>query len=393
MANPSSTISELENQLKEWQKKSEDLEQHIRSLSLVNRQQTELINLLMVSLPFGVVMMDANNVVVQMNRAAELILDKESSDSVGNKCSVLFNCLEQHNECPVLKGKALDRIETSCPGLDDKTFLRSAILNEDGSQPVVIEAFFDLTEKKQVEQQLVAASKAKDEFLGMISHELRTPLNSIMGYASLLHETYVQDDKESINKFAGNIEYAGQMLLKVVDGLLELSELTAKKITADKLPIDISMVVTQIEYRMEKEYQERGNKLVISEKGIKPFYQDLTVLMKILYELISNANKFTSNGQVSLDIETENVNDKDFIIFKVSDTGCGMTEETINEIFKMFAQADTSVSRSHNGMGLGLTITEKLVELLSGEIDVTSELGHGTEFKVTLPYEPVAIKN
>lgn len=393
MADPSSTISELENQLKEWQKKSENLEQHIRSLSLVNRQQTDLINLLMVSLPFGVVMMDENNTIVQMNRAAELILDKESSDSVGKKCNVLFNCLEQHNECPVLKGKALDRIETSCPDLEDKTFLRSAILNEDGSQPVVIEAFFDLTEKKQVEQQLVAASNAKDEFLGMISHELRTPLNSIMGYASLLHETFVQDDKESINKFAGNIEYAGQMLLKVVDGLLELSELTAKKIIADKLPIDISMVVTQIEYRMEKEFQEQGNKLVISEKGIKPFHQDLTVLMKILYELISNANKFTSNGKVALDIYTENVDDKVFIIFKVSDTGCGMTDETINEVFKMFAQADTSVSRLHNGMGLGLTITEKFVELLNGKIEVTSELGHGTEFKVTLPYEPVVIKN
>jgi len=186
----------------------------------------------------------------------------------------------------------------------------------------------------------------------MISHELRTPLNVIQGYSSLLEEELTNIESDDASMYVERIHSAGDMLLQVVNNLLELSDLTAGKIKADYIPIDLQMIVTQLEYRLASVFTDNGNKLVFKYEDIEPFEQDLALLMRVLYELLVNANKFTENGEVTLFISLEKKDGVDWLCFKISDAGCGMTEDTVKQIFTAFHQADASLTRSYEGLGL-----------------------------------------
>ncbi|HFD31544.1 MAG TPA: PAS domain-containing sensor histidine kinase [Gammaproteobacteria bacterium] len=378
----------LQQEVEDLRLKNTDLEEQLKAYSLISTGQTSLINKLIDKVPFGVMLINQDSIVIHANVAAGKIFETELSNMKGQHCNQFFECYDECGNCPATtsKNKEVNLKPIRCVD-HNKHVMHSAFVSNEGSEKIVVETFIDITEIKQAEEELLKINKTKDEFLGMISHELRTPLNVIQGYSSLLEEELSNVDNVDVSEYVENIQHSGEMLLQLVNNLLELSNLTAGKVQADNIPIEIQMIVTQLQYRLEKTYEKNHNKLIINAEDIPPFEQDLALLMKVLYELLINANKFTENGEVTLSITLQKKDGADWISFKVSDTGCGMTEGTMNQIFSAFHQADSSLTRSHEGLGLGLSIVEKIVKIINGYIEVESELGKGSSFAILLPYD------
>lgn len=378
----------LQQEVEELRKKNTDLDARLTAYSSVSLGQTSLINKLIDKVPFGVMLLNKDSIVIQANNAAGKIFDCAISEITGQHCSQFFECFNECDNCPTLiaENKEIGLRPVKC--VNNKYVMHSAFVSDEGSEKIVVETFIDITEIKQAEAELIKVSNTKDEFLGMISHELRTPLNVIQGYSSLLEEELRNIANVDVSLYVENITQSGEILLQVVNNLLELSNLTSGKVQADNIPIEMEMIVAQLQYRLEKTFENNHNTFSIHAEKIKPFEQDLALLMKILYELLINANKFTENGEVTLTISLQKKDSADWLRFVISDTGCGMTKNTMEQIFNAFHQADSSLTRAYEGLGLGLSIVEKMVRIINGYIDVESEVGKGSSFAIYLPYHP-----
>ena len=375
-------ILTLQDEVALLRKKNTDLDERLKAYSLINSGQTSLINKLIGKVPFGVILINEERLITHANDAAGKIFSMPASQLEGVNSNDFFEAPEfSHDD---ISRKQITRLNNG------KYVMHSAFVSNEGSQNVIVESFIDISEIKHTEQELIRVSQTKDEFLGMISHELRTPLNVIQGYSSLLEEEVRNINSTDAVLYVEHINRAGQMLLKVVSNLLELSDLTAGKVKADIIPIDLEMIVTQLQYRLEEDVAGEGNKLVFKYDDIPPFEQDLALLMKILYELLSNANKFTVAGEITVSISLQEKDGADWLRFEVSDTGCGMTEKTIKQIFAAFHQADSFLTRAYEGLGLGLSLVEKIVKIINGVIEVESEIDVGSTFVVSVPYQVVS---
>lgn len=389
MSSSSSNTIDLERQLLALQdevellrKKNTDLDERLKAYSLISSGQTSLINKLIDKVPFGVMLINEEHIITHANDAAGKIFSMDTAQLDGLNSNDFFKYPEfSHDE---ISRKQITRLNNG------KYVMHSAFISDEGSQKIIVESFIDISEIKHAEQELIKVSQTKDEFLGMISHELRTPLNVIQGYSSLLEEEVRNINSTDAVLYVEHINRAGQMLLKVVSNLLELSDLTAGKVKADIIPFDLEMIVTQLQYRLEEDVAAEGNKLVFKYDDIPAFEQDLALLMKILYELLSNANKFTAAGEIIVSISLQNKDGADWLRFEVSDTGCGMTEKTIKQIFDAFHQADSSLTRAYEGLGLGLSLVEKIVKIINGVIEVESEIDKGSTFVISVPYQVVS---
>lgn len=373
----------LQKEVDDLRKRNIDLDERLKAHSLINTGQISLINKLIDKVPFGVMLLNEQHLIIHANTAAETIFSSSISDMKGQHRNQYF---EPYGESEKGKDKALE-LQLVKSIKNSKYVLHSAFVSDEGSEKIKVETFVDITKIKNAEKELLKTNKTKDEFLGMISHELRTPLNLIQGYTSLLEAELGEDQTEDVSSYIQVINGAGKNLLRLVNNLLELSDLTAGKIKADYIPIDLSMIITQLQYRLEEDVKNNGNKLSFITDNIDPFNQDLSLLMRALYELLTNANKFTSHGEVRLAVTLQKKDNADWLCFEVSDTGCGMTENTIQLIFNAFHQVDSSLTRSYEGLGLGLSLVEKIVTVINGYIEVESELSKGSVFSIYLPYE------
>ena len=389
MSSSSSNTIDLERQILALQdevellrKKNTDLDERLNAYSLISSGQTSLINKLIDKVPFGVVLINEEHIITHANDAAGKIFSMDAAQMDGLNSNDFFVYPEfPHDD---ISRKQITRLNNG------KFVMHSAFISNEGSQKITVESFIDISEIKHAEQELIKVSQTKDEFLGMISHELRSPLNVIHGYSSLLEEEVRNINNTDAVSYVEHINRAGQMLLQVVSNLLELSDLTAGKVKADLIPIDLEMIVTQLQYRLEEDVADEGNSLVFKYKDIPPFEQDLALLMKVLYELLKNANKFTDSGEITVSIYLQKEDGADWLHFEVSDTGCGMTEKTMKQIFEAFHQADSSLTRAYEGLGLGLSLVEKIVKIINGVIKIESEIDKGSTFVVSLPYQAVS---
>lgn len=365
---------------------NKDLNERLRAYTQINTGQISLINKLVDKVPFGIVMLDEQSLVVHANIAAGKILDTDCKNMIGSHSELYFKDYDitkkdwVHNGYDEITMQSLECTQT------DKFLMHSAFLSDEGSENIVVESFVDITDIKKAEEELIKLAKTKDEFLGILSHELRTPLNAIHGYGSLLEEELALLSDENSTMYLRKIKNAGDTLLNIVNDILEFSDLTAGKIKVDNIPIDISMVISQLEFRFTEDFFTNNNKLVIESDITDLFEVDLVLLMKVLYKLLDNADKFSEYSKIILSIYKEEINNSEWLIFKVSDSGCGIDENTIKLIFQAFQQADSSLSRSFEGLGLGLSMVEKIVALMQGRIEVESRLGVGSTFKVSLPF-------
>jgi signal transduction histidine kinase/DNA-binding response OmpR family regulator len=254
----------------------------------------------------------------------------------------------------------------------------------------VVNIYTDITDRKHYENALTAArdqaeamSRTKSSFLANMSHELRTPLNAIIGYSEILQEDAAdKEDKEPIDDLQ-KIESAGRHLLGLINNILDLSKIEAGKMDIFIEEVHVQALVKEVLSIVKPLADKNENSIeVICPADIGSFRSDQTKIKQCLLNLLSNANKFTSKGTLTLMVARE---DDSRASFRVSDTGIGMTEEQLGQLFEAFSQTYASTTRRFGGTGLGLAITKHFCTMLGGNVTVESTPGTGSTFTITLP--------
>lgn len=255
----------------------------------------------------------------------------------------------------------------------------------------------DVTDRLQAEAELYkakeaaeAANLAKSQFLANMSHELRTPLNAIIGYSEILQEEAFDLGAADFVSDLERIHKAGQLLLTLINDILDLSKIEAGHAELELATFDISDAVQDVARTVEPLFLRNTNRLKVEcPPNIGQLHSDQTKFTQILFNLLSNAAKFTQKGTITLSVERikhdENSWDSEQLIFKCTDTGIGITPEQLQKLFQPFTQADASTTRKYGGTGLGLAIAQKYSQMLGGEITVSSEFGNGSTFTLILP--------
>ncbi|MFN7973286.1 MAG: response regulator [Acidobacteriota bacterium] len=230
------------------------------------------------------------------------------------------------------------------------------------------------------------ANSAKSQFLANMSHELRTPLNAIIGYSELLREEAETAGEESAVPDLERIHSAGTHLLALINDILDLSKIEAGKMELYIETFDLQSLVWDVVATVEPLMEKRNNKLVVTcPEDLGTVQADLTRVRQVLFNLVSNACKFTENGSVALDVERRHTDGADEIVYRVRDSGIGMTPEQMGRLFQAFTQADQATTRRYGGTGLGLVISRRFCRMMGGDISVDSEPGKGSTFTVRLP--------
>jgi len=230
------------------------------------------------------------------------------------------------------------------------------------------------------------ANVAKSQFLANMSHELRTPLASIIGHCEMLREELEDRGYEKHLTDLGIIESSSKHLLGLINDILDLSKVEAGKIHFVIETFSLSEVVDEVIPIVQPLADENGNRLEVRcPVAAGTMRGDQTRIRQILFNLLSNALKFTEDGDILLEASRRTDDGKDWILFQVSDNGIGMSPDQLGKAFESFEQADGSATRNYVGSGLGLAITRRLCQLMGGEITVVSELGTGSIFTVRLP--------
>ncbi|MGH7835285.1 MAG: ATP-binding protein, partial [Candidatus Binatia bacterium] len=242
--------------------------------------------------------------------------------------------------------------------------------------------------------QLEAANRHKSEFLANMSHELRTPLNAIIGYSEMLEEEAEDLGQESFVPDLKKIHGAGKHLMSLINNVLDLSKIEAGKMDLYLENFEIGSMIQEVVATAKPLVEKNGNALQVQcADGLGAMRADLTRVRQTLFNLLSNACKFTEQGTVTLSADRESVNGGEWIRFRVIDTGIGMSPEQTSKLFQAFTQADTSTTRKYGGTGLGLAISQKFCRMMGGEITLESALGQGSRFIVRLPAEVIEPKD
>ncbi|URQ66011.1 response regulator [SAR86 cluster bacterium] len=232
------------------------------------------------------------------------------------------------------------------------------------------------------------ANAEKTRFFANMSHELRTPLNAILGYGEMLAEDCEDLGYDDLLPDLKKITSAGSHLLSLINNILDISKIEAGRMELYLTSFEIEGMVDTIKDVTGPLAATNDNGFKVNlEDALGSMTQDETKIRQCLTNFLSNGFKFTSNGTVTLDVDTFFEEDVEMIRFSVSDTGEGMSEEGLSKVFREYEQAERSTSAKHGGTGLGLPITKKLAEMMGGDVIVTSELGVGSVFTLYVPRE------
>jgi len=246
-----------------------------------------------------------------------------------------------------------------------------------------VRLFDDIQDKSR---QLAEASQHKSQFLANMSHELRTPLNAIIGVTEMLREDAeaAQQDTEPLDRVLG----AGRHLLALINDILDLSKIEAGRMELQLEDFALAPLIEGVVKTVEPLAAKNGNQLVVlCDRAIGSLHADSMRLRQALLNLMSNANKFTERGTITVHARQGQENGRDWVTIAVADTGIGMTPEQMVKLFQEFSQADASTTRKYGGTGLGLAISKRFCQMMGGDITVESELGKGSVFTVRLPRE------
>jgi signal transduction histidine kinase/DNA-binding NarL/FixJ family response regulator len=290
-------------------------------------------------------------------------------------------------------GRLIDGFNTMLSEIQHRDgALRSA---NDELKTRTLELEKEILHRRQTQEELLTAkhtaeeaSRAKSTFLANMSHELRTPLNAIIGYSEMLDEEARESGRSENVEDLRKIQSAGKHLLSLINDVLDLSKIEAGKMGLHLEDFEVLPLIDEIATTLQPAAAKNSNRIKIQVSENLGFMRaDITKVRQILFNLLSNACKFTDHGTIALDVDQ---NDRDgYIRFRVTDTGIGISEKQQQNLFFEFSQADASIARKYGGTGLGLAITHRFVQLMRGQISVKSEPGKGSIFTVQLPTQVV----
>ncbi len=338
----------------------------------------------------GVLVVDIEGRVIDANAAARRFLGRPELAVMGQNA---VDILADHPELMLLLAAATEQTRELDLGHPPRIFEATAspLVDGGGARTGVLLMLHDITGSKQVEAELrcekeraEAATHAKSQFLANMSHELRTPMNGVIGMATLIADTQLDEKQQDLVR---TLASSADSLLRLLNDILDLSKIEAGRIALEETVLDLDELVSEVVALLATQARSKGVAMEAKLASDVPrqLLGDPVRLRQILLNLTSNALKFTNEGSVTVRIACEHLSDADARLrIDVVDTGIGIAPEALGRIFDKFTQADSSTTRRFGGTGLGLTITRELAERMGGEITVESRLGAGSSFRVRL---------
>ena len=234
--------------------------------------------------------------------------------------------------------------------------------------------------------QALQASQAKSTFLASMSHELRTPLNAIIGYSELLQELSLDDGNDLYIKDLKKIDAAGKTLLDLINDVLDISKIEAGQMDVSIEKFDLEKVIINVNTILCPFVEKNNNEFNVNySDDIGSMESDETKIRQVLYNLLSNAGKFTQNGKVEVNVSMQVINQQEWVRIDVTDDGIGMTPAQSSKVFNAFTQADSTTTKQFGGTGLGLSISYEFCKMLGGDILLKTQYGIGSTFIIMLP--------
>ena len=362
-------------------------------------RESALLSTVFNSVPDVLFCKDLDYKYLRVNKYFEELFGVNKSDILGKSDREALNLPEHvadiwhHWDVTTLKERRADRFEE--PVFDKDSNMRTfetvkTPLIHNGEVIGLLGLSRDITKRKETEEAIKSASKAKTTFIANMSHEIRTPMNSIIGFSELALDDASPKTKIYLNRIIENANW----LLQIVNDMLDISKIESGKMELEHIPFDLNDLFEQCRRMITPRAAEKGIKLFFyaePQADDKLLIGDPIRLRQIFVNLLSNAIKFTNVGMVRVSAFCkESANESATLCFEVHDSGIGMTKEQLDRIFEPFMQADTSITRKYGGTGLGLAITRSILDMMNSELAVSSVKGVGSKFSFEITFQTVA---